>query len=54
MISSDEVFFAATGITTGALLSGVRYRGDTAETESLVLRSETGTRRFVRAEHLIT
>jgi fructose-1,6-bisphosphatase II len=53
MISSDEVFFAATGITTGALLSGVRYRGDTAETESLVLRCETGTRRFVHAEHVI-
>jgi fructose-1,6-bisphosphatase II len=51
LVSSEEIFFAATGITDGALLSGVHYHGDEAETESLVLRAETGTRRFIRAEH---
>jgi fructose-1,6-bisphosphatase II len=51
LVSCNEVFFAVTGITDGTLLSGVHYRGDQAETESLVLRSETGTRRFIRAEH---
>jgi fructose-1,6-bisphosphatase II len=51
LVSSQEIFFAATGITDGALLSGVHYDGDEAETESLVLRCETGTRRFIRAQH---
>ena len=51
LVSSKEIFFAATGITDGTLLSGVHYHGDEAETESLVLRGETGTRRFIRAEH---
>jgi fructose-1,6-bisphosphatase II len=51
LIRCNEIFFAATGITDGALLSGVHYHGDGAETESLVLRGETGTRRFIRAEH---
>ena len=51
LVSSDEIFFAATGITNGTVLRGVSYRGDTASTESLVLRSQTGTRRFIRAEH---
>jgi fructose-1,6-bisphosphatase II len=51
LVSSHEIFFAATGITDGALLSGVRYHGDEAETESLVLRAETGTRRVIHAEH---
>jgi fructose-1,6-bisphosphatase II len=51
LVSSNEVFFAATGITDGSLLSGVHYHGDEAETESLVLRGETGTRRLIRAEH---
>jgi fructose-1,6-bisphosphatase II len=53
LIASNEVFFAATGITTGSLLSGVRFDGDEAETESMVLRCATGTRRFIRAEHAI-
>lgn len=53
LVASNEIFFAATGITDGSLLAGVRYRGDEAETESLVLRCETGTRRTVRTEHLI-
>jgi fructose-1,6-bisphosphatase II len=53
IISSDEIFFAATGITDGSLLEGVRYRGNWAETYSLVLRGETRTRRHIQAEHLI-
>lgn len=51
MVTSDEIFFAATGITDGTLLAGVRYRGTEAETESLVLRGETGTRRRIHTTH---
>lgn len=51
LIRGDEVFFSATGVTEGAMLSGVRFLGDTAETQSLVLRYETGTRRFMTTEH---
>lgn len=54
LVSSDEIFFVATGITDGPLLKGVRYRGNLAETESLVLRCETGTRRIIHAEHLLS
>ena len=50
---SDQIFFAATGITEGPLLSGVVYYGDRAETDSLILRSQTKTRRRVFAEHLV-
>jgi fructose-1,6-bisphosphatase II len=53
MVSSNEIFFSATGITDGTLLSGVGYHGNEAETESLVLRCETGTRRLIHAEHRI-
>jgi fructose-1,6-bisphosphatase II len=53
LITSHEVFFAATGITDGPLLAGVHYHGHHAETESLVLRGETGTRRVIHAEHLL-
>jgi fructose-1,6-bisphosphatase II len=53
LVNSDQIFFAATGITDGPLLAGVRYHGNRAETASLILRCETHTHRFVRAEHLI-
>jgi fructose-1,6-bisphosphatase II len=53
LVGSDEVFFAATGITDGSLLSGIRYRGSRAQTESLVLRCETGSCRTISSEHLI-
>jgi fructose-1,6-bisphosphatase II len=53
LVTSDQIFFAATGITDGRLLAGVRYHRNRARTESLILRSETGTRRLIRAEHLI-
>jgi len=51
LVAGDDVFFAATGISDGDLLRGVRYRGDGASTESLVMRSKSGTIRTVRAEH---
>jgi fructose-1,6-bisphosphatase II len=51
LVSSRDVFFAATGITDGELLSGVRYTGHGAETQSLVVRGETGTVRWVSGKH---
>ena len=51
LVAGDEIFIAATGITDGAVLSGVRYRGDEAQTESLVLRSQTGSRRIIQSTH---
>lgn len=51
MVSSNDVFFAATGITDGELLGGVRYTGRGAETESLVIRGRTGTVRWIKAKH---
>ncbi len=53
MIASDHVFFAATGITDGNLLNGVRYQDYKAETQSLVLRCDSRTRRHVYTEHLL-
>ena len=52
LVSGNDVFFAATGVTDGDLLQGVRY-GDGAEatTESLVMRSRSGTVRKVWATH---
>jgi fructose-1,6-bisphosphatase II len=51
LVSGDDVFFAATGITNGDLLKGVRYWGDGASTESLVMRSKSGTIRKIAATH---
>ncbi len=51
LVSGDDVFFAATGITDGELLKGVRYWGDGASTQSLVMRSKSGTIRKVDATH---
>ena len=51
LVSSEDVFFAATGITDGELLSGVKYLGDFARTESLVVRGLTGTVRRIIATH---
>jgi fructose-1,6-bisphosphatase II / sedoheptulose-1,7-bisphosphatase len=50
MVRGDCVF-AATGVTTGSLLEGVRFRRDVIETETVVMRSATGTVRWIRAEH---
>ncbi len=51
LIQSDNVFFALTGITTGELVDGVKYVGRGAITESLVMRSRSGTIRRIRALH---
>ncbi len=51
IINTDEVFFAATGITDSVLLRPMQFHSTHAETHSLLIRSETGTRRFIRAEH---
>ena len=46
-----DCLFAATGVTSGSLLSGVRYKGKVITTETVVMRSATGTVRWIRAEH---
>src|SRR5436190_3811790 len=46
-----DCLFAATGVTTGSMLKGVRFRNDVIETETVVMRSVTGTVRWIRAEH---
>jgi fructose-1,6-bisphosphatase II len=51
LVGGDDVFVAATGVTEGALLRGVRYRPDYVVTESIVMRSRSGTVRRVLAEH---
>jgi fructose-1,6-bisphosphatase II len=51
LVSGEDVFFAATGVTDGELLQGVRYSGGKATTESLVMRSRSGTVRTVKARH---
>ncbi len=53
LVLGDDIFFAATGITDGDMLQGVRYRGRTAETHSLVLRGLTGTIRNIYATHIL-
>jgi fructose-1,6-bisphosphatase II len=51
LVQGDDVFVAATGVTTGALLRGVRYVRDGAITDSLVMRSRSGTVRRIEARH---
>jgi Fructose-1,6-bisphosphatase/sedoheptulose 1,7-bisphosphatase and related proteins len=52
LAKGEDVFFAATGITSGDLLKGVVYlKNDKAKTHSIVMRSKTGTIRFVEAIH---
>ena len=50
MVKGD-CLFAATGVTDGALLSGVKFRKHVIETETIVMRSVTGTVRVIKAEH---
>jgi fructose-1,6-bisphosphatase II / sedoheptulose-1,7-bisphosphatase len=50
-LASGDVIFAATGVTDGSMLGGVHRTGQHIETESVVMRSETGTVRWVRARH---
>jgi fructose-1,6-bisphosphatase II len=51
LVTSEDAFFAATGITDGELLAGVRYRAGGAATQSLVMRARSGTTRTISSEH---
>ena len=52
LVAGNDVFFSATGVTDGDVLQGVRYQGGRgATTESLVMRSRSGTVRRVSARH---
>jgi fructose-1,6-bisphosphatase II len=51
LVSGEDVFFSATGITDGDLLNGVRYWGDGASTQTLVMRSKSGTIRKIDGTH---
>ncbi len=54
LVAGDDVFVAATGVTTGALLRGVRYVRDGAITDSIALRSRSGTVRRIEARHQLS
>ncbi|MGA5523311.1 class II fructose-bisphosphatase [Streptomyces pseudogriseolus] len=54
LVTGDNVFFVATGITDGELLRGVRYRSETATTDSIVMRSKSGTVRRIDSEHRLS
>ena len=51
LVDSDNTFFAATGVTDGSLLDGVGLYGDAIETHSVVMRSKSGTTRFIKGVH---
>jgi fructose-1,6-bisphosphatase II len=51
LVASDDVFFAATGVTDGDFVRGVRYFGDGARTQTVVMRSKSGTIRTIEATH---
>ncbi|HHV64439.1 MAG TPA: class II fructose-bisphosphatase [Peptococcaceae bacterium] len=51
LVKTDDIFFAATGITEGALLKGVTFNSYGATTHSVVMRGKTGTIRFIEARH---
>jgi fructose-1,6-bisphosphatase II len=50
-LAKGDVMFAATGVTKGYLLDGVRFYGESAKTESIVMRSKSGTVRVINATH---
>lgn len=54
LVAGENVFFVATGITDGELMRGVRYRPETATTESIVMRSKSGTVRRIDSEHRLS
>ncbi len=51
LVGSNDVYFAATGITTGRLLRGVRYQSGGARTYSMVIRGKSGTVRYIESIH---
>jgi fructose-1,6-bisphosphatase II len=54
LVSGEDVFVSATGVTTGALLRGIRYVNDGAITDSIVMRSRSGTVRRIEARHQLS
>jgi fructose-1,6-bisphosphatase II len=54
LVTGEDVFVSATGVTTGALLRGVRYVNDGAITDSIVMRSRSGTVRRIEARHQLS
>jgi len=54
LVTGDDCFFVATGITDGELMRGVRYRANGATTDSLVMRSRSGTIRRITSEHQLS
>jgi fructose-1,6-bisphosphatase II len=54
LVTGEDVFVSATGVTTGALLRGVRYVNNGAITDSIVMRSRSGTVRRIEARHQLT
>jgi fructose-1,6-bisphosphatase II len=54
LVATDNVYFAATGVTDGELLRGVRYRAGGAQTQSIVMRGKSGTIRIVDSYHSLT
>jgi len=53
LVKGDNTFFVATGITDGYLLRGVRYTASGATTQSIVMRSKSGTVRVVESTHVL-
>jgi fructose-1,6-bisphosphatase II len=54
LVRTDDVIFAASGVTDGELLKGVRFYGETATTHTVVMRGETGTLRFIETQHVLS
>lgn len=54
LVAGDDCFFVATGVTNGNLLRGVHYGAGSATTESIVMRSRSGTIRTIRSEHRLS
>jgi len=52
LVKGDDVIFAATGITHGSLLEGVRFTNQGAYTHTVIMRGKTGTIRFIKAQHI--
>ena len=53
-LAGGEVMFAATGVTSGTMLRGVRRYREGAKTHSMIMRSKSGTVRYIEAEHNFT
>ena len=51
LVDSDNVFFSATGVTSGELLDGVGFKGNRVVTNSVVMRSKSGTVRTLQSTH---